>query len=192
MSSGSGLHEQDHLESVCLYALQALPEAEVPAVEAHIAACAECRGELSELRPVVDAFVSWPTQLLRPSTSLWERLERRVGAEPGPRALPPPPPPAETEWEEVAPGIFCRQLATDLETGRVTLLVRLAPGTEYPPHTHAIVEELHMLEGDLMVDGKKLQAGDYLRSQPGTSDHRVWSENGCMGVLITSFRDQLL
>jgi quercetin dioxygenase-like cupin family protein len=192
MSPGSGAHERDHVESLCLYALQALPPSDVPLVEAQLAACAECRRELETLRPVVEAFVSWPTDLLRPSTSLWERLERRIGAPPGQPVPPVATAPAVVEWEEVAPGITCRLLATDLDTGRVSMLVRLAPGTEYPPHTHAIVEELHMLEGDLMVDDKKLHAGDYLRSQPGTTDRRVWTENGCMGVLITSFRDALL
>ena len=48
------------------------------------------------------------------------------------------------------------------------MLVRLAPGAEYPPHTHAGVEELHMLQGELIVDDKKLYPGDYLRSEPGT------------------------
>jgi quercetin dioxygenase-like cupin family protein len=180
------------VDSVCLYVLQALPASEIPVVEAQIAGCADCRRELETLRPVVDAFGSWPTGLLRPPTSLWERLERRIGVEPGHPVAPAATRPATAEWEEVAPGITCRLLATDQETGRVSMLVRLAPGTEYPPHTHAIVEELHMLEGDLLVDDKKLQAGDYLRSDPGTTDRRVWTENGCMGVLITSFRDALL
>ena len=129
--------------------------------------------------------------LLRPEASLWDRLSRRIADETGQPVLPPPAPEV-TEWEEVAPGIRCTILATDERTGRVTMLVRLAPGAEYPPHTHAGLEELHMLEGELMVDEKRLQAGDYLRSEPGTTDHRVWSETGCMGVLITSARDALL
>jgi ChrR-like protein with cupin domain len=191
VTAGSGEHAQDHLDAVCLYALQALPASERAAVERQIAACAECRQELETLRPVVAGFVSWPTPLLRPPSSLWERVQRRLGVDAG-EALPSPVTPVEPEWEEVAPGIFCRQLSRDPETGRVSLLVRLTPGTEYPPHTHAIVEELFMLEGDLIVDGKTLHAGDYLRSQPGTSDHHVWTRNGCMGVLITSFNDALL
>jgi hypothetical protein len=48
-----------------------------------------------------------------------------------------------------------------------------------------------MLEGDLMVDDKKLSAGDYLRSEPGTADRRGWSESGCTGVLLTSTLDIL-
>jgi putative transcriptional regulator len=72
------------------------------------------------------------------------------------------------------------------------MLVRLAPGIDYPPHRHAGIEELHLLHGELIVDDRKLHAGDYLRAEAGTVDHRVWSETGCTCVLITSFRDALL
>lgn len=191
MSSGSGDHERDHLDSVSLYALQALPAGEAPLVEAQIAACAACRRELEALRPVIDAFVSWPTDVLRPSASLWERLAGRIAAQPGQEPLPAPPRRAEPEWEEVAPGISCKLLATDAENGRVSMLVRLAPGADYPPHTHAGVEEVYMLDGELMVDDKTLHPGDHLRSEPGTTDHRVWSETGCTCVLLTSTRDVL-
>lgn len=192
MTSRSGDHERDHLDSVYLYALQALPAAEVLAVEAQIAACPDCRNDVAALRPLVDAFISWPTDVLRPSTPLWDRLARRIADETGQPALAAPTRLVDPGWEQAAPGITCKLLATDAESGRVTMLVRIAPGAEYPPHTHAGVEELHMLEGELMVDDKKLSAGDYLRSEPGTTDHRVWSETGCTGVLITSTRDALL
>ena len=192
MSAGAAGHQREHLDAVCLYALQALPAGEVPAVQAQIAACAECQDDLAALRPIVHAFASWPTDVLRPSTSLWERLTHRIALETGQPELPPPPRPVEPEWQDAGPGITCKLLATDTETGRVSMLVRLAPGAEYPPHTHAGVEELYMLEGDLMVDDKKLQAGDYLRSEPGSTDRRVWSQGGCAGVLLTSFRDALL
>lgn len=191
MSAGSSEHARDHLESVCLYALQTLPAGEVPVVEAQIAACAECREELRTLGPVVDALVGWPTDVLRPPTPLWDRLARRISAETGHPPIAAPPRPPEPEWEEAAPGISCKLLATDTEKGRVSMLVRLAPGAEYPPHIHAGVEELHMLDGELLVNDKKLHAGDYLRSEPGTADHRVWSETGCTCVLLTSSRDVL-
>jgi anti-sigma factor ChrR (cupin superfamily) len=71
------------------------------------------------------------------------------------------------------------------------MMVRLAPGTDYPPHTHAGVEELHLLEGELWIDDRKLAAGAYNRAEPGTGDKRVWSETGCTCVLITSADDLL-
>jgi len=72
------------------------------------------------------------------------------------------------------------------------LLVRLAPGTDYPPHQHAGVEELYLLEGELMIDDKKIHAGDFIRAEAGSVDHRVWSETGCTCLLLTSTKDTIL
>jgi anti-sigma factor ChrR (cupin superfamily) len=183
--------EQSELTSV--YALQALPAAEAAAAEAHIASCAACRRELESLRPVLDRFVAWPTDVLRPTASLQVRLARRIAEGTG---KPPVPPPAasrwsEPQWEQVAPGIECKLLATDTERHRVSMLVRLAPGASYPPHTHAGVEELHLLDGELWIDERKLFPGDYNYGAPGAGDQRVYSETGCTCVLITSTRDIL-
>ena len=105
--------------------------------------------------------------------------------------MPPPAPSGrEPEWEQVAPGIECKLLATDTRQ-RVSMLVRLAPGASYPPHTHAGVEELHLLDGELWIDERKLLPGDYNHGAPGTGDKRVWSETGCTCVLVTSTRDIL-
>lgn len=191
MRPGTGNHERDHGESVALYALQALPAAELAGVETQIAGCVECRQELETFRPIVGSFVSWPTDVLRPTAPLWDRLARRIAAETGQPVMPEPPRPVEPEWEEAGPGIFCKLLATDAEKGRVAMLVRLIPGAHYPPHTHAGVEEVYMLHGVLIVDDKELGPGDYLRSEPGTSDHKVWTKTGCSCVLLTSTRDVL-
>jgi anti-sigma factor ChrR (cupin superfamily) len=192
MSSASDKHGQHHAELLSLYALQALPSSEVPAFEAHVSACADCQHELETLRPTIDSFVSWPTDVLRPSASLGERLAQRIAAETGGKpVLPAPQRWVEPEWKEVAPGISCKLLATDTERDRVSMLVRLAPGVDYPPHSHAGLEELHLLHGELMIDDRKLYPGDYNRAEPGTVDNRVWSETGCTCVLITSTRDEL-
>jgi anti-sigma factor ChrR (cupin superfamily) len=182
----------DQAELVCAYAVQALPSSHVPALEAHIASCSQCRHELQALRPIIDAFVSWPTDLLRPPASLQGRLADRISAATGGApVLPTTRQWSEPEWEEVAPGIFCKLLATDTDKDRVSMLVRLAPGVDYPPHTHSGVEELHLLDGELWIDERKLYPGDYNRAEGGTGDKRVWSETGCTCVLITSTKDVL-
>jgi anti-sigma factor ChrR (cupin superfamily) len=179
-------------EAVSVYALSALPASEAAAVEAHLATCPVCRRELEELRAVVDRFVAWPTDVLRPKASLRDRLARRIASETGrPVSWPAHAPASGPEWREVAPGISCQLLATDAERERVSMLVRLAPGADYPPHTHAGVEELHLLDGELWIDARKLEPGDWSRAEPGTTDRRVWSETGCTCVLITSLRDAL-
>ncbi len=182
----------EHVDLAVLHALGALPPDEAAAVREHVAGCAECRRELEELPPLLDALVAWPTDVLSPPAGLWDRLARRIGEEAGqPPLLPEPPAERGPEWDEVAPGISCKLLANDGEKRRVTMLVRLAPGAAYPPHRHAGVEELHLLDGELVVDDKKLVPGDYLRSEPGTADRLVWSRDGCTCVLITSSDDVL-
>ena len=177
-------------EVTCAYALQALPSGEIAAAEAHIASCPDCQRELESLRPVTDSFVAWPSDVLRPTTSLQARLARRIAEETGGQPLPPPAPCwSEPEWEQVAPGIECKLLAADTERHRVSMLVRLAPGANYPAHTHADVEELHLLDGELWIDGRKLFPGDYNHGAPGASDQRVWSETGCTCLLVTSTDD---
>src|SRR5258706_15771682 len=70
-------------ETTCAYAAQALSPSEVAAVEAHIASCPECQRELEGLRPVVNKFVAWPTDVLRPAASLQGRLAARIAQETG-------------------------------------------------------------------------------------------------------------
>jgi anti-sigma factor ChrR (cupin superfamily) len=188
----SNLNRCERAEVACAYALQVLPASEVAAAEAHVAACPDCRREVEILRPVVDRFVLWPTDVLRPTTSLQARLAARIAEETGKqRVLPPAGRWSEPEWEQVAPGIECKLLATDTERHRVSMLVRLAPGARYPAHTHAGVEELHLLAGELWIDERKLVPGGYNYGAPGAGDECVWSETGCTCILITSTKDVL-
>jgi len=182
----------DRAELACAYALQVLPTSEVPAIEAHVASCADCQREVDSLCPVIDRFVSWPTDVLRPMTSLQARLAHRLAEETGTSPLLASAQRwSEPNWEQVAPGIECKLLATDTARHRVSMLVRLAPGASYPGHTHADAEELHLLDGELWIDERKLFPGDYNYGAPGMGDERVWSETGCTCVLMTSTEDVL-
>ena len=192
MTRNSNLNDCRSGERACAYALQVLPTSEVAATEAHIASCPDCRREVESLRPVVNLFVSWPIDVLRPTTSLKMRLALRIAEETGKQpVLPRARHWSEPDWKQVAPGIECKLLATDTERHRVSMLVRLAPGASYPPHTHAAVEELHLLDGELWIDERKLFPGDYNYGAPGERDERVWSETGCTCVLVTSTKDVL-
>src|SRR6185437_10992062 len=122
----------------CAYAVRALSPGELAAAEAHLASCEDCQRELEALRPLLDRFASWPTDVLRPTSALQARLALRLAEEtgkPAPAASARRSP--EPGWKQVAPGIECKLLATDAERHRVSMLVRLAPGARYPAHTHA-------------------------------------------------------
>ena len=130
---------------------------------------------------------------LLPKPSVQSRLARRIADQDGTETVPLPPAQwTEPAWERVAQGISCKLLANDTERERVSMLVRLDPQAEYPPHTHAGLEELHLLDGEVCIDGRDLRPGDYYRAEAASSDAVVRSERGCTCVLITSTDDQLL
>ena len=130
--------------------------------------------------------------VLTPTSSLPERLAARLAQVTGrPIQAPPAAEWSAPEWSEVGPGLSCQLLANDAERHRVSMLVRLAANAEYPPHTHAGLEELHLLDGELWIDERKLVSGDYARAAAPSGDRRVWSETGCTCVLVTSTLDLL-
>lgn len=192
MNSKTSTHSQEHLDLVFLFALQALSSREMEAVEQQISSCEECRRELEGLRPVVQSFVGWSTDVLRPAESLWGRLAERIAGDAGTKPFVPPlEKPVKPQWEEAAPGIYVQILAKNAENDSVSMLVRLDPGTDYPGHTHAGTEELHLLHGVLKVDDRTLYPGDFIHAEAGSVDHRVWSETGCTCFLMTSTEDAL-
>jgi quercetin dioxygenase-like cupin family protein len=187
-----GTHNEEHLDRVMLFALQALPPSEIASAEAQISACEDCRREIETLKPIVRAFVGWSTDLLRPAESLWGRLAKRIASETGTQPfLPALETPIKQPWEEVTAGIHIKILSRNIENDTVNMLVRLAPGTDYPGHTHAGIEELHLLQGVLKVDDRTLYPGDFLHNEAGSVDHRVWSLTGCTCLLMTSTKDIL-
>ena len=193
MKSKRNTHDQDHLDLLFLFALQALPAIEMMEVESQIASCEDCQHEIEALRPVVRSFVGWPKDVLRPVEPLWNRLTRRIANDTGESPLvPAPEAPTVPDWEEPAPGIHVKILARNTNNDSVSMLVRLDPGKEYPGHTHAGVEELHLLHGVLKVDDRTLYPGDFIHNEAGSVDHRVWSETGCTCFLMTSTEDALV
>jgi anti-sigma factor ChrR (cupin superfamily) len=180
------------IEEVPLYALRALPPTDAQIMESHIASCEACRQRWTELRPVIDSLRAWPVDVARPSASLWDKLLARIATvEDNEAGKAPTKQWFEPAWEDVASGISCKLLSNDPQGDRVSMLVRLGPGVEYPPHRHAGIEELYLLQGELWIGNKKLYPGDYNRAEPGTIDTRVWSESGCTCLLITSPSDRL-
>jgi len=66
--------------------------------------------------------------------------------------------------------------------GERTVLVRWAPGTQVPPHTHATVEETLVLSGELQDEYHRYPAGTWFRAPRG-STHAPFSTEGAL-ILI--------
>ena len=100
---------------------------------------------------------------------------------------------AEGRWQPIAvSGVQVKQLSVDTERRYVTMLVRMEPGTSYPCHRHAGLEECYVLEGDLRVGETVLTAGDYQRAD-AASLHGVQSTSkGCLLLIVSSQNDELI
>lgn len=96
----------------------------------------------------------------------------------------------ETGWlQHPVRGIEVKPLAGDKERGYSTLLMRLAPGTTYPTHSHAGAEQCFVVQGSINVMGKTLNAGDLLSTQAHAEHGDIFSTNGATVLLIVARED---
>jgi len=191
-------------ELASLYALDALGQQEQAAYEAHLGAgCAVCAAEVASFRRV-SGTISLSADPVAPRAELRERLMKTVAntAQPPPSRAPGVlydrdgvriARPREMTWTAGhLPGVFLKVLFHDARRGYTTAMVRMTPGTHYPSHQHAGVEELYLLEGDLCVDDLAMQSGDYCRGEAGSVHKEIVTENGCLFMVTSSNDDQLL
>jgi anti-sigma factor ChrR (cupin superfamily) len=81
------------------------------------------------------------------------------------------------------PGMKIKLLATNRDTGYQTMLLDLAPGAEIPDHDHGGCEDIYVLSGDLVTEGRTLGPGDSIHGAAGSHHHRLFSPNGCMALM---------
>ncbi|MGB2925274.1 MAG: cupin domain-containing protein [Limnothrix sp.] len=86
----------------------------------------------------------------------------------------------ELPWQDSPmAGVQRRMLDRDgEEVARATSLVRYAPDSDFPEHTHGGGEEFLVLEGTFSDEHGDYPAGTYVRNPVGSS-HRPHSKEGC-------------
>lgn len=62
-------------------------------------------------------------------------------------------------------------------------LLRYAPGARVPPHRHTGLEMIEVLDGAQSDEGGTYHAGDVVLN-PAGSTHSVWSDNGCVVLIL--------
>jgi anti-sigma factor ChrR (cupin superfamily) len=89
------------------------------------------------------------------------------------------------EWKATeVPGVKEKRLYVDKERKRMSLLLKLDPGVEFPDHDHPDVEECLVLEGDLDLGGITLRKHDYMRIPKSGRHGTPRTTNGCL-LLVT-------
>lgn len=191
-------------EFASLYALDALTPDEKAIYEAHLGSgCAVCASEVTSFRNVT-GIIGTSVEPVSPPARLRERLMRAIAQTPHSYAREVPgvlydrdgvliARAAEMDWKAGAlAGVFQKILFDDTARGFSTSMVRMTPGTRYPSHKHAGVEELYLLEGDLCVGEMSMRAGDYCRGEAGSIHPEIVTRTGCLFVVTSSHHDQLM
>lgn len=89
-------------------------------------------------------------------------------------------------------GLDFKILHRDDARGYTTRLLRFAPGSTYPAHRHGATEEVFIVSGSVVLNGVTLRAGDYCRSEAGTSETAAFSAEGGMAIIVSSDADQFV
>ena len=188
-------------ERLALYALGILDPEEAEEVEAEVRAePSDVARELHAMEQVVEKMGYSPL-LARPRPELRQQLLSRLGLEPIPTT--PSPMPVLTlngftsirsdqgEWVEFCPGVLIKTLSVDSATKRHVALVRMAAGTQLPPHQHLGDEEVFVISGDCHTSAEQvLYAGDYFKAAAGSWHEMTRTQEGTM--FLTIFRNEFV
>jgi quercetin dioxygenase-like cupin family protein len=90
----------------------------------------------------------------------------------------------ERRWTDTGPGMRYKRLMRDPAHHIEITLVQLDPGAAYPGHRYVGAEEIFILRGDCLCEGRKLGYGDYHRSVEGAVHRPAATEGGCEFILV--------
>lgn len=202
MTQHTTLRDDDR-DRAAHYALGTMEPDAARLFEAHLEACAPCRAEVLACRESWEALGRSAAPVAPPAhlkakllehigdgapVQAWKRWPLNLAGEASVIVRA-----GSSGWEPTgSPGIDVRRLFVDAAADRITMLVRMAPGTSYPSHQHAGVEECYVLEGDLYSDDFEMKAGDYQRLEVGTVHGVQATRGGCLLFIVSSMHDDLL
>jgi len=157
-----------HLDDATLmsFAAGSMPSALGAVAAAHVAMCARCRGEVAVHERLGAALMSEvaPARMERPHPQMPEfdtqcaTSPARAGGVPMPLARLVRGGLDDVRWRWIGPGLWHRPLDAG---GRGTLqLIKAAPGSSVPEHTHGGGEITLVLRGALSDDTGTYRAGD--------------------------------
>jgi predicted ChrR family anti-sigma factor len=183
-------------ERLTLYALGMLDDGECAAVADHVGLCERCA---SEIRSLHEAASDLPYAL--PDVNPHPRVRERVlSIAANKRKLPIEQPlpglfvsrESQQVWRKTPfAGVDAKILYVDPESKNITSLLRMQPGSKYPAHHHAGVEQCIMLEGSVRIGTITMERGDFGFAAAGSNHSVIETDGGCLMVLISNQDDEV-
>jgi len=142
---------------------------------------------------LADEIAAWNLRLsplatvgnVEPPPELFARIQAAIATQSQGAAQPVTIRRDEGAWEALTEGVERKMLWSAGPNGRVTFLVRVAPGAKIMAHEHHDDEECYVVSGDVTFDTLTLKAGDYHLARRGIPHAQGSSANGCL-LLVTS------
>jgi hypothetical protein len=201
----TNMNHQDFIDLASLYVLGALDARDNYLIEDCAESSQELRSELADLQIAALAIPYGSEQCNLPS-GLKERLFQKLNSEhPTETPIMPLEIPSqlcsfqvkarEVNWlahPDGVDGVSISPLFVDQISRRFSGFVRCDVGAIYPSHRHAEDEEILILEGDLLIDGKCFEVGDYIYSAPNSLHSAIGNRNGCLFFVRTSLDDRFM
>ena len=186
------------------YAAGRLDDGSSIVVAAHLEGCTKCRQSVRSFEEVGGVLLSDLTPTSMGPNSLAETLARlavTAEVERGPRAASLPADVAQFPaalrgyaigpWRWVGPGVYRRKVSLPPGDGARVFILKAAPGTRLPHHTHTGVERTQVLAGAFIHDGGRYGAGDFDDAE-GDVEHRPTVDTGedciCLVAMTGSIR----
>ena len=124
-----------------------------------------------------------------PSPNLWDRIDAALDAEIGSPDAALTIRSSGGDWQTVMEGIEKKTLLRDEELGEESYLLRVAPGTVFPAHSHDKIEECLVMEGEFFIGDLRLSAGDF-HAVPAGFDHvEAYTKIGTVVYIRGEIRD---
>jgi anti-sigma factor ChrR (cupin superfamily) len=204
--NGEHKHPNDEsTERITAYVLGMLSLDDARGLEQHIReGCQPCATALHEFRSVADLWLHKAAPVSPPSSvktrlmqAIQEGKPERTQVWKDWSANPSEPfhivRSGDRGWQRTSiEGISVKRLAVNKKDRRVTMLVQMAPGTQYPRHRHGDSEECFVLDGELYVGDEVLRAGDFQRADKDSIHPIQRTEKGCTVLIVSSLHDEIL
>ncbi len=185
-------------ELAASYALGVLDEKELDEFERLLReGHKSCETDLQTFNEVVN-WLGYNIPLASPPPGLKERLLSKIGEKDrAKRKLEEPHGflyvrSEEGEWNEIAEGVSLKPLSYDSARQYVTALVRMNAKTRFPKHRYAEAEQCYVIDGDIEMGGQLFREGDYIRAGAGSIHEGIYSESGCVLLILSSQRNEIL
>ncbi|WP_088242689.1 cupin domain-containing protein [Calothrix rhizosoleniae] len=170
-------------ELAALYALDILDESDSHVLEETVLEFPELEMELAEFRNAAGA-IAYTVPDVTMATDLKERLFQRINGEVSIDTLKEQA--AQVTWKPYSlPGVMIGILNVDEEKREISCFLRCESNVRFPKHGHVGNEEIIILEGNLVIDGKLYTSGDRIYSFSHTV-HEPETSQGCLLFLKTS------